>query len=280
MPERAERTRAGTEPRACDAGMDVARPDPLEETQADLDRGQVEEVERAVLEVRPPLGADWCQSRCTKAADDRAPGEPRPYELGERAPACDQGPHARRANRTTCRTRARRSRGASGRGRDGWSARKRRRRGARPNPGPAPARPTPGGVARPRSSTGRGTRRGCGARRPSRSDSTPTVLVDTQFGRGARHVGCPGATSTGELADAIHRVVVVEREQEAVARLERVGLADEPEARPVAFGVKITTYSAGSAQKNESTALAPAPRARWPPRRRAGGMRVPEDARA
>ena len=44
------------------------------------------------------------------------------------------------------------------------------------------------------------------------------LLVDAQLGRLARDVGRLGAAGAGELADAVDRVVVVEGEQEAVAR--------------------------------------------------------------
>ena len=55
------------------------------------------------------------------------------------------------------------------------------------------------------------------------------ALVDAQLGCGARHVGRLGAAGAGELAHAVHRVVVVEGEEEPVARAERVRLADEPQ---------------------------------------------------
>jgi len=53
-------------------------------------------------------------------------------------------------------------------------------------------------------------------------------LVHAQIGRLARDVGRLGAAGARELTDAVDGVVVVEGEQEAVARMERVGLADEP----------------------------------------------------
>ena len=53
------------------------------------------------------------------------------------------------------------------------------------------------------------------------------ALVDPQVGGDARHVGDLRAAGTNELADAVDRVVVVDRQQEAVAGVERVGLADQ-----------------------------------------------------
>ena len=55
------------------------------------------------------------------------------------------------------------------------------------------------------------------------------ALVHAQIGRDARDVGRLGAAGAGELADAVDRVVVVEREQEAIPGVEGVGLADEPQ---------------------------------------------------
>ena len=55
------------------------------------------------------------------------------------------------------------------------------------------------------------------------------LLVDAQIGRDARHVRGLGAPGARELADPVDGVVVVEGEQEAVAGVERVRLADEPQ---------------------------------------------------
>jgi hypothetical protein len=52
-------------------------------------------------------------------------------------------------------------------------------------------------------------------------------LVHTQVGRLARDVRRLGASGARELADAVDGVVVVEGEQEAISRTERIGLADE-----------------------------------------------------
>ena len=53
------------------------------------------------------------------------------------------------------------------------------------------------------------------------------TLVDAQLRRLARNVGRLGAARSRELADAVDGIVVVEGEQEAVAGVERIGLADE-----------------------------------------------------
>ena len=50
VPQRSDRVEEGSAERL-DTGVDRLEPDPLEVAQADLDRGQVEEVEGAVLEV-------------------------------------------------------------------------------------------------------------------------------------------------------------------------------------------------------------------------------------
>jgi len=54
------------------------------------------------------------------------------------------------------------------------------------------------------------------------------ALVDTQIGRDAGYVRGVGAARARELTDAVDRVVIVEREQEAVTRAERICLADQP----------------------------------------------------
>jgi hypothetical protein len=75
--------------------VDRLEPDPLEVAQADLDRGQVEEVEGAVLEVGGtrrrlvPLALD-------EGGDDRAAREPGSLELGERVAAGEQAADAGR----------------------------------------------------------------------------------------------------------------------------------------------------------------------------------------
>ena len=52
-------------------------------------------------------------------------------------------------------------------------------------------------------------------------------LVEAQVGCHAGHVGGLRAPCTRELADAVDRVVVVEGQKEAVARVERIGLAHQ-----------------------------------------------------
>ena len=62
----------------------------------------------------------------------------------------------------------------------------------------------------------------------------------------ARRSGCMWfrlRRAARELADAVDRVVIVDREQKPVTRAERICLADQPQ-RPVAFGVKIASSSA------------------------------------
>jgi hypothetical protein len=53
------------------------------------------------------------------------------------------------------------------------------------------------------------------------------ALIDAQIGCDAGDVARLGAAGAGELADPVDRVVIVEGEQEAVARTERVRLAHE-----------------------------------------------------
>ena len=66
MAQRAERVEQPAAERRY-AVVDGVDADPLEEPQADLDRGQVQVVDRAVLECAAP-GASWWYSRWTNAA--------------------------------------------------------------------------------------------------------------------------------------------------------------------------------------------------------------------
>ena len=72
-----------------DVPVDDIDPDPTEEAKTDLDRGQVEEVDGAILEVGRarsglvPLALD-------EGGDDRPTREPRTLEAGERVSARDQ----------------------------------------------------------------------------------------------------------------------------------------------------------------------------------------------
>ncbi len=59
--------------------------------------------------------------------------------------------------------------------------------------------------------------------------------VDAQLGRQHGQIADAGSVVAGELADAVHRVVVVVRQQEAPAGLERIGLADQLQ-RPARVG--------------------------------------------
>ena len=69
--------------------MDRIDPDPLEVAEPDLDRGQVEEVEGAVLEVGR-AGRGLVPLALHEGGDDRAAREPGPLQLGERLVAGDQ----------------------------------------------------------------------------------------------------------------------------------------------------------------------------------------------
>ena len=71
--------------------MDRLDADPLEQAQADLDGGQVEEVDGAVLEVRR-AGRGLVPLALDEGGDDRAAREPGPLELGERLAAGEQAP--------------------------------------------------------------------------------------------------------------------------------------------------------------------------------------------
>jgi hypothetical protein len=59
--------------------------------------------------------------------------------------------------------------------------------------------------------------------------SRQQARIDPQVGGDARHVGRLGAAGARELADPVNRVVVVERQQEAIAGTERIRLADQPQ---------------------------------------------------
>ena len=64
-------------------------------------------------------------------------------------------------------------------------------------------------------------------RSPSRRDSSERLLVDAELRCRARQVRRRRTGSARVLAQAVHRVVVVEREQQLAAGLERVGLCHE-----------------------------------------------------
>ena len=51
-------------------------------------------------------------------------------------------------------------------------------------------------------------------------------LIDAQLRRGQRRVGDRGTTRHGKLANAIHRIVVVYRQQQVAAGQKRVRLSD------------------------------------------------------
>ena len=213
------------------AGMDVLDADVLDELEADVDGGQAREVHGAVLERRRtlwpggsgrprPTRRQSCRRRTTAGAVSTAP-------------AIAPGARRRRSDsRTSCRTTAPRSRASSGRGRAGWSARTRPRRAGRPSPAPAPRQSTAGRAGRPRSSTARDRRRAgdrlratapAGRRRRPRRPGGPAGS------RGRRWF--PPAARARELADPVHGVVIVERQQEA-APVARTGRTRPPASAP------------------------------------------------
>ena len=168
-------------------------------------------------------------------------------------PGGRSGSRLRSASRTSCRTTARRSPGASGRGRAGWSARTPRRRAGRPSRARAPARSTRAGAGRRRSSTAPGRRTGCGGRPWSRSGSAAA---------GPRSTRRSGATLgtyvvSAPRARANSRIPLTELWLSKVSRNRSPawnGYASPTRrSAPVAFGVKIATYSSGEALKNSST---------------------------
>ena len=87
--------RAARRASVCDAVVDRLDADPVEEAQADLDGGQVEVVDGAVLEVRRARGG-LVPLALDEGGDDRAAGEPGPLELGQRLAAREQAADAGR----------------------------------------------------------------------------------------------------------------------------------------------------------------------------------------
>ena len=208
VPERSERVeeRAGER---LDAGVDRLDPDPAEVAQADLDRGQVEEVDGAVLEVGG-AGGGLVPLALDEGGDDRAAGEPGPFELGERVAAGEQATDAGRPAEHLVE-------------------------GERDEVG------MPAGEVEPvGGDVGGGVEQDVPAVCVSLLDPVERVLdagevrlgrvgeqvvvlaadfgqvarqqllVDAQIGRLARHVGRLGAAGARELADPVDRVVVVE----------------------------------------------------------------------
>ena len=72
-----------------DARVDRLEADAVEQVEADLDGGQVQVVDRAVLEVRG-AGCGLVVLALDERGDDRAAGEPWALELGERVAAGEQ----------------------------------------------------------------------------------------------------------------------------------------------------------------------------------------------
>jgi len=73
--------------------VDGLDPDAVEEAQSDLDRGEVEVVDRAVFEVRG-AGRGLVVLALHERGDDRPAREPRPLEPGERVAAGEQAADA------------------------------------------------------------------------------------------------------------------------------------------------------------------------------------------
>ena len=170
VPERVRARRAASSPSVCDARVDRLDADPLEEAQADLDRGQVEVVDGAVLEVRR-AGRGLVPLALDEGGDDRAAGEPGPLELGERVAAREQAADAGRLAEHLVE---------GERDEVGVPAGEVEPVGRHVGGGVeqhvpavlrAPGRSSRADAARRRSSTGPGRRTGCGARRRRRSGS-------------------------------------------------------------------------------------------------------------
>ena len=80
------------------------------------------------------------------------------------------------------------------------------------------------------------------------------VIVHPQVRRAERHVLRDCAARPGELPDAVDRVVIVIRQDQAGPRAERVCLPDKPGMRQWRSGWKSAAYSSGGALKCARTA--------------------------
>ena len=182
-------------------------------------------------------------------------------------------------SRRSCRTRRRRSPVVPRRGRGGSSGRTPRRRGARPSRARGPRRRAPAGAARPSSSTARG--------RPTVA-APPTAGGSTGSGgarRGRRAARAQGSARTrprrrrvGELADAVHGVVVVGRQGEHAAAAERVRLGDELEGGRRVRGEDARVLARIRAEEREHRGPGAVDAVRRRPRGVAARVRVAEDA--
>ena len=208
--------------------VDPLDPHSLEERETDLDRRKVEEVGGPVLEMRGS-GRGLVPLALHERRDDRAAREPGPLELLERIEAGDQSADAGRPAEHLVE-----------RQRDEIGMMTRQ---VEPVGGHVRSRVEQDIPAVVMRLVDPGERvMDAGEVRLRREGEQVVVdarhlgeiareasFVDPQLGRGARHVGRLGAASTGELADAVDRVVVVEGQQEPVIPPERVCLADEPQ---------------------------------------------------
>ena len=231
-----QRTQHVEQPRAerGDAGVDRLNADALEEVQADLDRRQVQVVDRAVLE----MGCAWRRLEpltLHERGDDRPAREPRPLELRQCVSPREQAADARwpaehlvERNRHEVRMPATEVKPV-----------RRYVRGGVQQHIPAVRLRLPDPFERVLDA-GEVRLRGVREQVVVIADRVGQIareqpFVDPQLGGDARNVGGLSAVGTRELTDAIDRVVVVEREQETVAVMEGVPLADLPQ-RPGCVG--------------------------------------------
>ena len=202
------------------------------------------------------------------------------------APACPArraapgAPRRRSASRTACRTRSARSPGATATGRAGSSARTRPRRRGRPSRARGPARSSRVDGGRRRSSTAPDRRTGCGSRRRARRDSGPGGASSTRSSGaalGTYVVSAPRARANSRTPFTELWLSKVRRKRSPA----RNGYAS-PTSRsaPVAFGVKMATYSSGIRPEEPEHGVARAlDELRHRRRRRVDGVGVAEDAR-
>ncbi len=213
---------------APDTRVDRVDPDPFDEREPLLDGRQREEVQRSVLEPGLPV-----RHRVPVALDahggDRAAGEPRPVQPGQRLltgeEAADSG---RIAEQLVQRDRDEVRLPLA----EVEPVRRHERRTVHQH--------VPAGRLCSRNPLERVLdAREVRLRRVGEQVAVPTVgvpqqrlehvLVDAQRGRRPGHVRGRRARSARELANPVHRVVVVGREQKAAAGAERVRLPHQPE---------------------------------------------------
>ena len=215
---------------ADDAAVDRRHADGREVLEADGDGRQAEVVERAVLEPGGPRRQPVPVLRLHRGERDGAPREPRPPQLGELLAAGDQAADSGRVAEELVE-------------RDGHEIRLEdlEIHGIGGRVGGAVEQDVPAELMRLVHPGERvvhaaevGLRR-VGEQpvlgRPCATQHGPKLLlVHAQVGLAHGHVGDGRALDVGELADAVHRVVVVVGQAEHPARAERVRLADELES--------------------------------------------------